>query len=118
VLIATTYLVILPGLFDRLIGLADVAKVIISIGLIAPLAFFMGMPFPLGLNRTAKTAPDFIPWAWGLNGFASVVSAVLATLLAISFGFTAVILAALVCYVLVAALSAGWRSTPAADISG
>jgi hypothetical protein len=118
VLIAATYVVILPVLFDRFIGLVDVVKVIIAIGLIAPLAFFMGMPFPLGLSYIAKTAPDFIPWAWGLNGFASVVSAVLATLLAISFGFTAVIVAALVCYALVAVLSAGRRSMSIEDVSG
>ena len=117
-LIAVTYVVILPALFDRLIGLADVAKVVISIVLIAPLAFFMGMPFPLGLSYVAKAAPDFIPWAWGLNGFASVISAVLATLLAISFGFTAVILTALVCYVLVAVLSAGQQSTSIETGSG
>ncbi len=47
---------------------------------------------------------DFIPWAWGLNGFASVVSASLATLLAIEFGFTAVVLFALVLYVTAAAI--------------
>ena len=49
-------------------------------------------------------APGFIPWAWGLNGFASVLSAALATLLAIEFGFNAVLLAAMVLY-LAAAVS-------------
>ena len=66
----------------------------------------MGMPFPLGLQRVANIAPDFIAWAWGLNGFASVVSAVLATLLAIEFGFTIVIVAALACYALAAVVIA------------
>ena len=65
------------------IGAADGLRVLLSVVLIAPLAFFMGMPFPLGLRRVAEQAPDFVPWAWGINGFASVVSAVLATLLAI-----------------------------------
>jgi hypothetical protein len=60
----------------------------------------MGMPFPLGLMRLAHSAPAFVPWAWGINGFASVLSAVLATLLAIQFGFTAVIGTALVFYLL------------------
>ena len=58
----------------------------------------MGMPFPLGLRQVAENAPGFIPWAWGINGFASVISAALATLLAIQFGFTFVLLAALVIY--------------------
>jgi len=56
------------------------------------------MPFPLGLNRAATLAPGFIPWAWGINGFASVISAALATLLAIAFGFSAVVMLALVLY--------------------
>jgi hypothetical protein len=66
------------------------------------LAFFMGMPFPLGLRRLSARAAGFVPWAWGINGFASVVSAVLATLLAIEFGFNVVIVLALVLYVLAA----------------
>jgi hypothetical protein len=43
-----------------------------------------------------------VPWAWGINGFASVVSAVLATLLAIEFGFNVVIVLALLLYALAA----------------
>ena len=83
-------------------GLPDAARIALSLLLIAPLAFFMGMPFPLGLARLAEQAPGFVPWAWGINGFASVVSAVLATLLAIEFGFNAVILLALVFYAVAA----------------
>ena len=83
---------------------ADSLRILLSVVLIAPLAFFMGMPFPLGLRRLAEEAPDFVPWAWGINGFASVVSAVLATLLAIHFGFTVVIALALLLYVAAASL--------------
>ena len=98
VLLALGYITLLPLLFDSLIGLADGARMAVSIMLIAPLAFCMGMPFPLGLQRLAERAPDFIPWAWGINGFASVISAVLATLLAIEFGFTIVIFLSLLLY--------------------
>ena len=101
--IALIYVWLLPLAFGRYIGLPDGARVVISLALIAPLAFFMGMPFPLGLGRLARQAPEFIPWAWGINGFASVISAALATLLAIEFGFTAVLLAALVLYLAAAA---------------
>ncbi|MEE8114632.1 MAG: hypothetical protein V3T23_09785, partial [Nitrososphaerales archaeon] len=73
--------------------------------LIAPLAFCMGMPFPIGLKRLADSAPDFIPWAWGINGFASVISASMATLLAIEFGFTVVLLLALGLYAAAATIS-------------
>ncbi len=102
--IAAIYLFVLPGLFGRFIGVADTLRILVSVGLIAPLAFFMGMPFPLGLLRVAERAPEFVPWAWGINGFASVVSAVLATLLAVHFGFTAVIVLAILLYAAAAAL--------------
>jgi hypothetical protein len=102
--IGLLYLALLPMLFQQLMGLADSIKIVISVVLIAPLAFFMGMPFPIGLSRVANNIPDFIPWAWGINGFASVMSASLATLLAIEFGFTAVVLLALGLYATAAAI--------------
>jgi hypothetical protein len=100
--LALVYVMVLPVVFARFIGLGDAAKIVLSLALIAPLAFFMGMPFPVGLRRLSAIAPGFVPWAWGINGFASVVSAVLATLLAIEFGFNAVILLALLLYALAA----------------
>ncbi len=103
-LIALLYLALLPVVFDQLMGLADGFKMALSIIMIAPLAFFMGMPFPIGLSRVATSAPDFIPWAWGINGFASVISASLATVLAIEFGFSMVVLIALALYAAAAAL--------------
>ncbi len=66
----------------------------LTLVLIAPLAFLMGMPFPLGLSRLAGEAPAFIPWAWGINGFASVLSALLAALLAVHLGYRVVLLMA------------------------
>jgi hypothetical protein len=104
--LALIYVFLLPVLLQNFVGYSDLFKIVLSIVLIAPLAVAMGMPFPLGLERVADTAPDFIPWAWGINGFASVVSAVLATLLAIEFGFTLVIVLALILYA-VAALIPG-----------
>ncbi|MFC1684508.1 SAM-dependent methyltransferase [Pseudomonadota bacterium] len=85
-------------LFPMLIGLPDPVKIIISVVLIAPLAFFMGMPFPTAVARLGRDGPDLIPWAWGVNGCASVLSAVLATLMAIHLGFTLVVIAALLLY--------------------
>ena len=102
--ITLIYVLLLPELLGRLVGLPDIVKVGLSMLVIAPLAFWMGMPFPIGLSKLATDAAGFIPWAWGLNGFASVLSASLATLLAIEFGFTAVVLLALGLYVLAAAL--------------
>ncbi|MBT8068441.1 MAG: SAM-dependent methyltransferase [Gammaproteobacteria bacterium] len=97
-LLTILYVILLPLVFQHFIGYSDLVKIAISIVLIAPLGISMGMPFPLGLKQVAATAPDFVPWAWGINGFASVISAVLATLLAIEFGFVFVIMVALASY--------------------
>ncbi|MDO8262749.1 MAG: SAM-dependent methyltransferase [Gallionella sp.] len=96
--LALFYLATLQGLFQALIHLPDAAKIIISVALIAPLAMCMGVPFPTGMMRLAGTDEEAIPWAWAINGFASVVGAVLATLLAIHLGFAAVILLAVLIY--------------------
>ena len=100
--LALFYVKLLPVVFAAFIGFPDVARIALSLALIAPLAFFMGMPFPMGLKRLSRSAAGFVPRAWGINGFASVVSAVLATLLAIEFGFNAVIVLALVLYAIAA----------------
>ena len=46
-----------------------------------------------------------MPWAWGVNGWASVLSAVLATLLAVQFGFSVVVGAACGLYLLAAGVA-------------
>ena len=97
-LIACCYLLLFTLLFDALMHLSLWLKFSLTLMLIAPLAFFMGIPFPLALSRLEVQAPELIPWAWGINGCASVVSAVLATLLAMHAGYSAVIMTALVLY--------------------
>jgi hypothetical protein len=104
--IALVYLLALPAIFRELMPLPDLARIAISIALIGPLAFAMGMPFPLGLARLATRADALIPWAWGINACASVIAAILATVLAIHLGFSAVIVLAVLLYTVAAA---AWR---------
>jgi hypothetical protein len=66
--------------------------------LIAPLAFCMGIPFPAGLLHIAETNTAEVAWAWGLNGYVSVISAVLATIIAVEAGFIMVLLMAALGY--------------------
>jgi spermidine synthase len=96
--VSLLYLGLLPGVFGSLIHLPDAARIGVAVALIAPLAICMGVPFPAGMMRMAQVAAEQIPWLWAINGFASVVGAVLAMLLAIHFGFAVVILLAVVLY--------------------
>lgn len=89
--LALIYALALAPLFSALMAWPGPAKVAASVAFIAPLAFLMGMPFPLGLSILSAKHPALVPWAWGINGCASVLSPVLATLFAIHWGFAAVI---------------------------
>lgn len=94
------YILLLPQIFTATMGIPVGYRIFLSVLMIAPLAFFMGMPFPLGLTLIGQREAKVIPWAWGINGCASVLSSVLATLVAIHFGFTVVILIGLSLYFL------------------
>ena len=96
--IGAVYLMLLPNFLQFAASWSLTARIALCAGLIAPLGFCMGMPFPLGLAVIADRAGALIPWAWGINGCCSVISAVLASLLAIHFGFNAVIGIGLICY--------------------
>jgi spermidine synthase len=116
---AGIYLIGLPVLLPSLVGLPAPLKTAITLVLIAPLGFVMGLPFPLGLERVAAEAPDLVPWAWGINGCASVVGAVLAIILAMHIGLTLVVCLALVLYAVAAlTLMTGTPRTLKETLSG
>ncbi len=66
--------------------------------LLAPLGLLLGIPFPRGIALLHARAHAYIPLAWGVNGFTSTLSAILATLIALSFGFRWVLLAGALAY--------------------
>ncbi|MCD6301977.1 MAG: hypothetical protein J7M15_00440, partial [Anaerolineae bacterium] len=65
---------------------------------LGPLGLLMGVPFARGLALLARRARHDIPWAWAINGGASVVGSVLAAALALSWGARAVALLGGACY--------------------
>jgi len=99
--------------FDWLIGFPKPARFCLGLAVVAPLAFFMGMPFPSALTELGEHSKSLVPWAWGINGFASVAAAVLGTILAISLGFTALAITALAAYLFAAAVSKKLCAHPA-----
>jgi hypothetical protein len=59
---------------------------------LAPMGILMGVPFPLGLTWLEGTGSRLVPWAWAVNGCASVVAAVLAAILVLSTSFSIVLM--------------------------
>ena len=106
------YLVSLPRLLGATIFFPILVKIALTLLILAPLGLLLGMPFPLGLARAAERRAIWIPWAWGINGSASVVGAAAAPLIAVHFGFSMVVLAGLLAYA-VASLSSSWAILPA-----
>jgi hypothetical protein len=86
------YVLVLSPLFYRLVHLPEAARIALAVVLLAPLAMAMGMPMPIGIRIAADRAPQLIPWAWGLNGAASVLGSVAALAGAILTGFNHVLL--------------------------
>ena len=103
IVVGGAYLGLLPWVFEAAQGWPTAARLAVALALLAPIGFFLGMPFPLGLKALGARAPALVPWAWGINAGASVVSASLATFIALHIGFTPVLGCALVLYVLAAA---------------
>lgn len=97
-LLSISYSLGFESIAEFLLKTGSLSRYLFSIIMIAPLGFFMGMPFPMALAKISQTTPALIPWAWGINGCASVISAILATLIAMQFGFTVLIFMAIVLY--------------------
>jgi spermidine synthase len=94
------YPILLPHLFGLLLGGQFLLRLGAAVIALAPLGFLMGVPFPSGIRLAGRVAPGLVPWAWGVNGCASVLSSILAVMLAISQGFSRVLLAGGAAYAL------------------
>jgi hypothetical protein len=92
------YMTALPAVQDAFLGSPLFVRSLVTIAVLAPLGLVMGMFFPLGIRRAASIHEDLVPWAWGINGCASVTGGVLTVVMAMSFGFTSVWLLSLLIY--------------------
>jgi spermidine synthase len=89
-LLALFYAQGLPLVQDPLLTAPLALRAAVTAALLAPLGLCMGIFLPLGVRVAATLHEDLVPWAWGINGCASVTAGVLAVVLAMSFGFAVV----------------------------
>lgn len=101
-LVLLEYLVLFPRLgawiewpFSMRVAVASLA--------ILPIGVLLGAFFPWGLGRLKDNAVPFVPWAWGLNGIASVIAPIVSIGVSMTWGIDAVLLGALPVYLVVAA---------------
>ncbi|MBI2647149.1 hypothetical protein HYW99_01615 [Candidatus Woesearchaeota archaeon] len=96
-LLIIVYSFLFKFFINKFITLNLVLKIILTSIFIAPLSFLMGFAFPLGIKKINK---KLIPWAWAVNGSASVLSPILAIMIAVFFGYTVVFVLAGFSYLL------------------
>jgi hypothetical protein len=102
-LLVAFYALALPALVDACIGWPMLARAGVTIGLLAPLGLILGVFMPLGLRTLADLGEhpeEYVAWGWAVNGFFSVVSSVLSTIVAMTFGFDVIMGIALGTYAL------------------
>ena len=107
-LIILLYIFLLDYLFKCLISISLSVKILIIILLVSVPAFFMGMPFPRGLSLLKGRESPSLPFAWGVNGFFSVISIIAASICAVISGYRVVFAAALIFYI-IAGVIFPWR---------
>jgi SAM-dependent methyltransferase len=66
---------------------ATAMRILLSVLLLAPPAFCMGMMFPLGLSIWRRHS-ELLPFFWSANGITSMFASVLGMALSIEFGIT------------------------------
>ncbi len=81
---------LIPVIFQHTMAFSIPVRFILTACLIAPLAFLMGMPFPLGIGIVAERKENMIPWVWATNNFCTILASVSAVIIALSAGFQAV----------------------------
>lgn len=100
VAIATVILVLAVAAFmlafnfgaHRLLRYGFATRAFVTIITTLPIGFALGFYFPSGLQFVRDRAKVFVPWAWGINGCASVYGSLLATIAAMWHGFNTVLL--------------------------
>ncbi len=88
--LALGYGTLMPAAQALMLPMSLPIRVTFTVAVLAPLGLLLGMFFPLGIRQVLRLHEDLVPWAWAINGCASVTGTVLAVVLAMGIGFTGV----------------------------
>lgn len=94
-----------PHIVNAVLGQSLAVRGAVTVLLVAPLGFLMGMPFPSGLRRVSDASLDAVPWMWAVNGGTTVLGSILAIILAIWCNFTTVLVLAAAGYAVALAVT-------------
>ncbi len=84
-------------------------RLIAAAALVFPVAFFMGMPFPLGVLAVQDLSRAAVAWGWGMNGLFTVIGGLASVVVSVNYGFRAALIVGLMIYALAWLSFAGMR---------
>jgi len=103
---------VLPWIVQAAIAWPLTLRIALAVALMVPVGMMMGVPLPAGVRLLAKTQPQLVAWAWGMNGALSVLGATLAVFIAMHWGFSVT----LICGAALYAVAAGLIVRPASPV--
>ena len=103
------YSILLPQIIQFVIAEEFVLRVGLSIAVLAPLGFLMGMPLPTGMRVLKNHLPSYIPWMWAINGAFSVLGAVLTVAVGILYGASDALGMGILIYLVALGVALKWK---------
>jgi hypothetical protein len=97
--VAALFGILTPIAIRGFAGAGNAVRIGVAVAILAPLGLFLGMAFPLGMTIASGRWSRLTPWLWGVNGATSVCASVLAVVVALGWGISAVFWAGCACYV-------------------
>jgi hypothetical protein len=92
------FILLSPEMVQSWIGWPLAARILVAVGILAPISILLGVPFAYGIRLLNRFNPTIIPWAWAVNACATVVGSILTIILSMNFGFNAVLIGAILIY--------------------
>jgi hypothetical protein len=91
---------IVSGALSPSLKLSTGWRVLITMMIMAPPGFVMGIFFPVGMSHLSRNGRSLVPWAWAVNGAASVAGSLGSIVMAMNFGYSRALLLGALCYAL------------------
>lgn len=103
------YAVIMTPIISTFLSQPFLLRVLVSVAILAPLGFLLGIPFPTGMRIVKTYFPSNVPWMWAINGAFSVLGAVLATSIGIMYGLSWSLVLGVIAYCIAFGIAATWK---------
>ncbi len=97
------YSVGLDPVVAALVGQPLALRIVVAVGMLAPLGLLLGAFMPLGLVTVARSTEyttEYVAWGWAVNGVFSVIGSILATIVSMTFGLRDLLWLAALTYVI------------------